>query len=146
MPLEKRGEWWYGDSQDDIPTEILQYSVDIGVPAHQFADAVCHCGERIFQLSMDYDAGVAIRNCVTCRDDHFIGDSEEHVEKASLKDHDCFCGEDSFEITVGVSLAKDGKTVEWVYLGCRCPTCGLTGVYGDWRHGSIGCRDMLDRV
>ena len=101
MPLQKRGQWWYGDSQDDIRAEMLRYSEDVGCPPHQFADAVCHCGERTFRLSMDYDAGVAIRNCVTCHDDHFIGDSEEHVEKAMLKEHDCFCGEDSFEITVG---------------------------------------------
>jgi len=40
---------------------------------------------------------------------------------------------DPLEITVGVALYTKTDDVKWVYVGGRCPKCGLTAVYGDWK-------------
>ena len=60
--------------------------------------------------------------------------------------YECFCRDNVFEITVGVSLYDDSEDVRWLYVGCRCPKCGLTGVYGDWKNEFNGYRELLARV
>ena len=52
----------------------------------------------------------------------------------------------AFEITVGVALYADSEDVRWLYIGCRCPECNLSGCYGDWKNEFIGFRDLLARV
>jgi hypothetical protein len=146
MALRKRGKWWYGESQADIRDEILRSSKGVEYPAHHYADAVCGCGGRLFVLRMDDTAGVAIRRCVACRGDHPIGDSADFLGEAELQKYECVCGEDVFEITVGVSLYAGSEDVRWLYVGCRCPACGLTGVYGDWKNEFNGYRELLARM
>jgi hypothetical protein len=146
MALRKRGKWWYGDSQADIRDEILRYSKCVEYLAHHYADAVCKCGGRLFVLSMDDTAGTAVRGCVACRQEHPIGDSAQYLDEAELQRHECVCGEEVFEITVGVSLYDDSEDVRWLHVGCRCPACGLTGVYGDWKNEYIGYRGLLARA
>jgi hypothetical protein len=58
----------------------------------------------------------------------------------------CPCGQEEFEITVGVSLYEESEDVKWLYLGCRCPACGLVAVYGDWKSEYEGYRGLLARV
>jgi hypothetical protein len=146
MALQKRGKWWYGDSQADIRDEILRYSKRVTYLAHHYADAVCSCGGRLFVLRMDDTAGAAIRRCVTCHQEHPIGDSADYLVEAELQKYECVCTEDVFEITVGVSLYDDSEDVRWLYVGCRCPACGLTGVYGDWKNEYSGYQELLARV
>lgn len=147
MPLRKRGPWRYGDSQADIRTEIVRYSRDVGYVARHFADAVCGCGGRVFALLLDDDAGVASRVCVACDTDaHPIGDSGEYLEDANQEECACLCGGESIEITVGVSLYPRSEDVRWLYVGCRCPTCGLVAVYGDWKNEFNGYKELLARV
>ena len=38
------------------------------------------------------------------------------------------------------------EDVRWLYVGCRCPACGLTGCYGDWKNEFIDYRNLLARV
>jgi hypothetical protein len=146
MALRKQGEWWYGDCQADICDEILRCSKLNGYPAHHYAHAVCQCGGKLFELDMDDAAGVAIRKCATCSDAHAIGDSGDYLDDAELCTYECICLEKLFEITIGVSLYDDSEDVRWLYVGCRCPKCGLTGVYGDWKNEFIGYRELLARV
>jgi hypothetical protein len=146
MALQKRGKWWYGDSQADIREEILRYSKRVKYLAHHFADAECKCGGRLFYLALDDNEGVALRKCVGCAVEHPIGDSDEYMAEADLEQRTCICGAEDFEITVGVSLYRDSEDVRWLYVGCRCPKCGLTGVYGDWKNEFIGFRELLARV
>ncbi len=146
MALRKRGKWWYGDSQADIRDEILRYSKGVEYIAHHYADAVCKCGGRLFWLFIDNTQGVAVRACVACDAEHPIGDSGEFMEEAELEDCVCPCGGEEFEITVGVSLYDDSEDVRWLYVGCRCPECGLTAVYGDWKNEYNGVGDLLARV
>lgn len=143
MALTKRGEHWYGDDRADIRAELLRYSELNGYPAHQFADAECRCGSRRFRLRLDDVEGVAVRACASCNAEHAIGDSDEYLADAEPEGCECPCGGDVFEIAVGVSLYEDGEDVCWLYVGCRCPACGLTACYGDWKIGGGSYRDLL---
>jgi len=146
MALRKRGKWWYGDSQGDIRDELARVgNLNEYVPT-QFANAVWPCGSKTFRLRMDEDEGAAVRICTGCGTEHPIGDSDEYLGAAELRDHVCVCGKDAFEITVGVSLYDKSQDVRWLYVGCRCPACGLTGCYGDWKNECIDYRKLLARV
>jgi hypothetical protein len=146
MALKKRGKQRYGDSQVDIRDEILRYSQGNGYPAQHFADAICQCGGRLFGVLVDDDEGAAVRTCVACEHQHPIGDSEEYLENAELGECECPCGKETFEVTVGVSLYDKSEDVRWLYLGFRCPACGLTAVYGDWKNEFNGYQELLARV
>lgn len=71
--------------------------------------------------------GVAVRTCVGCHSEHPVGDSDACLEDAALEECACPCGRD-------VSLSEGSEDVRWLYAGCRCPSCGLTAVYGDWKN------------
>ncbi len=146
MPLRKRGKYRYGDSQEDIRAEILRYSRGEEYLAQHYADAVCRCGGTRFSLLLDDTEGAAVRVCAACADEHPIGDSDEFLGEAELEECACPCGNEEFEITVGVSLYDDSEDVRWLYVGCRCPKCGLTAVYGDWKNEFNGYRELLARV
>jgi hypothetical protein len=146
MALRKRGKWWYGDSQADIRDELTrQGKLNEYVPT-QFADAKCSCSSTTFRLRLDDNEGAAVRVCSACGGEHPIGGSDEYLEDAELQEAACVCGKGLFEITVGVSLYDDSDDVRWLYLGCRCPACGLTGCYGDWKNEFIDYRKLLARV
>ena len=147
VALKKRGKWRYGDSQADIRDEILRYSKGVTYLAEHFADAICECGGKVFGLYLDETAGVASRVCVTCAGEpHPIGDSAEFMDEAEEEECACPCGGEEFEITVGVALYADSEDVKWLYVGCRCPKCGLTAVYGDWKNEFIGYKKLLAQV
>ncbi len=146
MTLTKRGEYDYGDSQADIRDEILRYSTLNGYLAQHFADAVCKCSHRTFTLSLDDAAGVAVRTCAACGVIHPMGDSDQFMQEAQPEECACPCGKERFEITIGVSLYDDSRDMRWLYLGCRCPGCGLTAVYGDWKNEFEGYEEFLSRI
>ena len=146
MTLQKRGKYRYGDSQVDIREEITRYSKANAYIAHHFADAVCRCGGKTFRLLLDDEEGAAVRICATCADEHPIGDSGEFLADATLEECACPCGSERFEITVGVSLYEGSENVRWLYLGCRCPDCGLTAVYGDWKNEFENYQRLLAQV
>ena len=147
MALQKRGKWWYGESQADIRGEITRYSKLVGYDADHFADAVCKtCSGALFTLLLDDTEGVAVRSCVCGEKAHPIGDSTDFMEEAEVSQCSCPCGQELFEITVGISLYDGSDDVRWLYVGCRCPGCGLTAVYGDWKNEFCGFRELLDRI
>lgn len=146
MGLKKRGKYRYGDSQADIRAELLRYSKLNEYVVEHCADAVCQCGGRLFRLALDEVVGAAVRTCVACGAKHPIGDSDEYLKDAELEECACACGNEEFEITVGVSLYEDSEDVKWLYLGCRCPKCGLTAPYADWKNEFIGYKELLARV
>lgn len=74
-----------------------------------------------------------------------MGDSADYVE-AELGQHTCMCDGEALEIGVGVALYAGSQDVRWFYIGCRCPACGLVGVYADWKNEFSNYRDLLDRV
>lgn len=146
MALRKKGQSWYGESQADIRDEIRRYSeLDAYVAVH-FADALCTCGGTTFKLLLDDTEGAAVRVCSKCDARHAIGDSAEYLEDAELEEAECPCGSDALELTMGVSLYEGSDDVRWLYLGCRCPECGLTAVYGDWKNEFEDFRKLLAQV
>jgi hypothetical protein len=142
----KRGEYWFGDNRADIRAELLRYSQPSGRPPEHFADAVCTCGGHTFRVNLDDAQGAAVRVCVSCGDEHPIGESAEYLTTAELEECGCPCGHNSFEITAGVSLYDNSEDVYWFYIGCRCPACGLVACYGDWKNEYEDYRELLDRV
>ena len=146
MGLHKRGKYRYGDGQSDIREEVTRYSKHNAYVAQHFADAACRCGAKVFQLLLDDNEGAAIRRCTACSTEHPIGDSADYLDDAELEECACPCGAEDFEITVGVSRYEESEHVKWLYLGCRCPSCGLVAVYGDWKNEYEGYRDLLAQV
>ncbi len=146
MALHKKGKFYYGDSQADILEELSRYSQLNEYPAVHFADAVCICGGKLFNLAIDDNEGAAVRRCKKCRNEHPIGDSAEFLENAELEECECPCTSESFEITVGVALYENSEDVKWIYIGCRCENCGLTACYSDWRNECTDFRELLNRV
>ncbi|RLS56376.1 MAG: hypothetical protein DWH91_06865 [Planctomycetota bacterium] len=146
MTHQKRGKRYFGDSQADIRDEILRYSQLNEYLVQHFADAICACGSNTFRLALDDNEGAAVRICTQCKSEHAIGDSEDFLDDASLEECECPCGSEAFEITIGVSLYDGSEDIKWLYLGCRCPKCGLTAVYGDWKNEFIGYKEFLARV
>ena len=142
MALVDKDGLTYGDAQADIRDCLRQYSAD-EYPVEHFADAVCTCGSRQFQLAIDEEAGVAARLCTACDNEHVMADGEAHVDQAELEICECLCGEDAFEITLGVALYADSQDVRWLYVGCRCVACGLTGCYGDWKNEAGDYQTLL---
>lgn len=143
MALKKRGKYWYGDSQEDIRGELVRYGkLDDEVPTH-FQDVKCACGSITFALRIDGEEGAAIRRCKVCDREHSICDGDEIASAAQLQSAECICGQDAFEITVGVSLQDSSEDVRWIYVGCHCPTCGMLGNYGDWPSESPDYRKVL---
>ncbi len=132
--------------QAAIRAALIAYSRANTYVASQFADAVCSCGGREFQLEVDESAGAAVRYCAVCGDGHAIGDSEDYLADAEVEPCFCLCGSPIFEITVGVALYADSDDVRWLYLGCRCPGCGVVGCYADWKNEFTGHRALLALV
>ena len=75
-----------------------------------------------------------------------MGDGADYLAEASPEECECPCGEGNFQITVGLLLYEDSEDVRWLYVGCRCPACGLTATYGDWKNEFNGYRELLARV
>lgn len=151
MTVEKRGQFWFGDSQVDIRKELCRYSDLNGYRATLFADAVCDCDNKRFELQLDDSEGAAIRTCVDCQRVHPIGDSDDYLSDANLESCECPCGSCHFEIAVGVSLyqATDDirwTYIRWTYIGCRCIDCHLIACFGDWKSEYIGSSEYLARV
>lgn len=146
MALRKRGKWWYADSQADIREELSRFGALNGYVPTEFADAKCTCGSTTFNLLIDEETGVAIRVCTACSAKHPMGDSGEYLEGADLEEAACVCGAASLEIAIGVSLNDDSEDVRWLYVGCRCPSCGLTACYGDWKNEYLGYRKLLENI
>jgi hypothetical protein len=145
MALVKRGQYHYGEAQSDIRTELLRYSEKNAYRVDHFADPVCKCDGKVFRLAVD-EGTAAVRICVSCGDEHPIGDSADYLDEAELGMCECPCGESSFEITVGVSLYDDSEDVRWIYIGCRCVGCGLTACYGDWKNEYNRYQELLKQV
>ena len=146
MVLKKKGEYLYGENHEDLRQEISRYSKQNGYEAEHFGDSQCSCKGTRFSLLLDDNEGAAVRICVSCKEEHPIGDSDEYLEDADLEECACPCGNENFEISVGVSLYRGSEDVRWLYLGCRCAKCGLSAVYGDWKNEYDNYANLLSRI
>jgi hypothetical protein len=138
VALQARGGKWYGDSASDIRALLARQA---GEPVAVVQDAACDCGGRVFSVQIDDEYQEAAWFCQSCGAQYLFhtrrvkgyyeGDPGADTECCS-----CPCSETGlgsvFEIAVGVTLYGDSQNVDWVFIACRCVTCGLTGYLADW--------------
>jgi hypothetical protein len=142
--LERRGEYWYGDSAADIRA-LLARDRPGSDPVVVFEDAICDCGGKVFSVQIDDEYHEAAWFCRDCDaqylfhtrniDGFYEGDPEADTECCN-----CPCtdrGGSYFEITVGASLYEPSDVVRWVYIGCRCVACRRTGYLAEWHRVEI---------
>lgn len=146
MALKKKGNYWYGETVDDIRSSVARYSDANGYEAVRFAQSVCACGGQVFRLATDEDEGVARRECLACGAAHLMGDSAEFAAQAECEGHVCVCDADAFLLLSGVALYPDSDDVRWYYIGCQCTQCQLTGVFADWKCEAGDAASFLARV
>lgn len=144
--LRKKGKYQIGDNHDDIQASIVAFSKKNKIPATLFKNILCDCGSETFLVALDEDQGAAIRRCVKCEEERPIGDSEDYLEEAEIDVCECVCGESGFQLSVGLALYAESDDVKWLYIGCRCGECGITGVYGDWKNEYPDAREFLGKI
>ncbi len=128
-----------------IERSIQSYSRN-GYPTEHFAGATCSCGSQLFELYEEETQGCAIRVCARCRNEHFIGDTEEYLDACDeFVRRICNCGAEDLRITVGVALYRGSDDIRWLYVGAGCPKCQLAGVYVDWKVELADFRIVLER-
>jgi len=145
VTLQLLGKKYYGESQADIRTFLEEYSRN-NYPTEHYADAVCFCGSNRFELLLDDVVGAAVRVCSSHAHEHPIGDSADYLDPAKLGKCQCPCGCNEFEISAGVALYRESSDVKWLYIGCRCTTCGLVACYGDWKNEFEDCNSFFDKI
>ncbi len=133
MAVTEQGEdWWRGTDARDLDAYLVEYSTAAGDPVSRVVHAVCAlCGNGVFSVIVDDDAGVVGRTCLRCGDSRWMVDGAEHAAGARLGDAQCLCGAETFDVAAGFSLLDDGE-LRSVYVALRCLACGLLGVYADW--------------
>ena len=143
--IDKSGKYWKGEGFDDLADFVRQFTGK-QYPAERVIHSTCSsCGKSAFTLKLDGEEGCAERRCVECGQTAFIGDSEEFWSDAQPGDAACPCGHGIFEIGVGFALHPDGD-VRWNTVGGRCTTCGILGVYVDWKIDYSPTEHLLSAV
>lgn len=135
MALLRRGEHAYGEDRADLEAEVIDYGRRLRYPPTRFAHPVCGCGNQWFQLLSDETVCAVQRRCAKCGNQQWMGDSATYADRAELEPHACLCADDAdvFELAPALHLYAGSNDVRWLNVGCRCPACGLLGVYVDYK-------------
>jgi hypothetical protein len=130
--IDMSGKWWKGGSAEDL-NEYLRILSEDSYPVNEFRLALCPCGSDKFLLEVkdEEEAGKCI--CSACSKARFVCDSEESWKGRSRKFKCIECKGKEANIGIGFSLYDDLSAVRWVYVGCRCPVCGVLGCMIDWK-------------
>ena len=146
MNVDKTGKWWVGDQPNDIREFLEAYTSD-SYKIDEFRLSKCECGSDRFLLWADDDEGCAKRQCVSCKQSHFLCDSGEYWKDARPKQWKCVCKSKNKACNIGVGFAlyEDGE-VHWLYVGERCATCGTLGCFAGWKVAYAPSRQLLDQV
>ena len=62
----------HGAGPDDVRAFLTSWSAG-GYRPERFGDVVCGCGVRALNVLLDDDAGVVIRACPACEEEHPLG-------------------------------------------------------------------------
>jgi len=143
--IDTSGKWWKGTNASDLEAYLDEYTAD-GYPIERFVLAKCVCGSELFVVDADDTEGAASRTCVACGNQTFIVDSGEYWEDAEPERCACPCGNEQMNVGVGFALREDGGDIRWLYIGCRCSTCGVLGCYADWKIDYSPSLQLLGQV
>lgn len=143
--IDKSGEWWTGEGVADLLEYVVQFSSQNYVADHIRQSVCAVCNGTQFLMWVDDDEGCAKRVCHECGSEAYIADSEEYWDDASPEDVACPCGNQVLEVAVGFSRLPSGE-VGWVTVGGRCISCGVLGVYVDWKIDYEPSQHLLDMV
>lgn len=128
--IDKTGEYWKSDLEEDIDEYLREYSE---VPKIDVKPIVCECGSSELNLFCEQDEGVLEVECAKCGARKFIADSEEYADEVELERYHCpLCGNPVYNARVGFQRRKNGS-VKWVYIGNRCVKCKVLGSVTDWK-------------
>jgi hypothetical protein len=124
------------------------------LPCTYFADAVCECGGRVFDLQTDDEYQEAELKCPACGrtylfhtagpDGPYPGDP-----KSDTRWRACPCDGDPnnrLEVALGGCLAEGSEVPRQVSIGCRCVKCGLVGSYADWTGAGVPWPRLVARL
>jgi len=147
MTIDDSGKWWVGSAPDDIRGFLEAYAEE-GYEVHQFRLARCDCGSLEFHLEADDNEGVACRACAECGHQHYICDSERYWEDAEVETWKCVeCDSIESNVGVGFSMYEDDPTaIKWLYVGVRCPKCGVLGCFAGWKIAMGDVLHLLEQV
>jgi len=146
MAIDTSKEWWTGTEASDLNEYLRAYSAE-NYALDEFRLAICDCGINLFHLHYHADEGVARRTCTSCGTKKFIADSEDNWQEVRPKRLKCVhCPCVAFNMGVGFSLYDDKQNIRWIYVGARCPQCGLMGCFAEWKIGYEPSLHLLDKV
>ena len=131
-----------------LQSKITQFSIKNGYVAKHFAMPICKvCSNDTFTIVMNENEGVAARICTRCHYEHGIGDSDDFIDDIEeVYSIQCTCGSDQFKMMAGLALYDDSESARWLYIGCECSACGLSGVYGDWKNEFDSYQRLLEKI
>jgi hypothetical protein len=146
MAIDKSKKWWTGDEPDDLREYLGLFSED-SYPITEFRLATCTCGCKEFSLDADAEEGAARRVCKSCASRRFICDSAEFWEGSEPEGWKCIkCKSRHTNIGVGFSLYHNGEDIRWMYIGVRCPACGILGCFADWKIAYSPSLHLMDHI
>jgi hypothetical protein len=134
MAIDKTGEYWHGDSKEDIIEFLNEYTDN---EVEKIALVECsQCKSDVFTFKYDDDEGGIEVTCAKCKKKKLLLDSEEYWEDCEPEQAECsLCQNKKFNVAVGFIYRKEEseKVVKWVYIGNRCTKCGVLGSFLDWK-------------
>ena len=146
MAIDKTGQWWVGDTADDL-SEYLQALSEGSYKVHEFRVARCECGSDEFHVESSDQDGVARRTCIKCMQQHFVCDSGEFWDEAETERWQCIeCKSMVANVGVGFSLYDDRQDIHWLYIGERCVRCGVLSCSDGWKIGYNPSLQLMDQV
>ena len=114
-----------------LKVEIERYSKLNGYKATDYSEVVCPCGTKELKLFSDDDEGGAYVLCPQCNQEIDLEESRHYIEVETS--NICNCDNEILTVGIGKAYHQDSHDPRWVYIGCHCKQCGLSGVYVDWK-------------
>lgn len=150
MALKKKGNYWYGDSVDDVWRYFVWYTRESPEQVKHCRQAVCKCGGTVFVVAGGEEEQLQ-RTCVACETEVVFFAKERSRRPKPRPDLpliECICYGEEFEV-VGVTKpfgCRSPTTAHTFYLGMRCVECGCLGEYASWHPRYNDAEAYLDML
>lgn len=96
MAIDRTGKYWKGSQLSD-----LHEYLDVAAVFEKLLHLICSCGSQQFHLKADSEQGCAQATCAGCGIARQLRKSVQQRKSAELRNVECPCGGDRFEIVVG---------------------------------------------